>query len=275
MLMILWIGSVHSDNAGAQSADGGVASVVYDRCGIANTTFLNGEEVIYKVFYQWNFIWINAGEVVFRVLETPTHYKITADGYTRGAYDKIYPVDDHYETHLNKKTLLPDYYMQELHEGKYNRYEKYHFDQDNRKVTAWKGKFKDAELRKKEVAVNACMHDLLSILYYVRNLDFNTFEPGQTMPVEIFMGKEYPLTVRVIDKNIEQRVHGKGKYLTHLFSPEVIVGELFKESDQMKIWVSADSNKIPVLIESPLSVGKIKAVIKEYKGLRFDLEADL
>jgi hypothetical protein len=38
----------------------------------------------------------------------------------------------------------------------------------------------------------------------------------------------------------------------------------------MKIWVSADQNKVPLLIESPVRVGKIKAVLQSYKGLRYD-----
>ena len=36
----------------------------------------------------------------------------------------------------------------------------------------------------------------------------------------------------------------------------------------MNIWVSDDKNKVPLLIESPISVGSIKAVLKSYSGLR-------
>ena len=39
----------------------------------------------------------------------------------------------------------------------------------------------------------------------------------------------------------------------------------------MNIWVTNDGNKLPVLIESPLSVGSAKAVLKSYKGLRHHL----
>ena len=43
----------------------------------------------------------------------------------------------------------------------------------------------------------------------------------------------------------------------------------------MNVWVSDDANRIPLLIESPVSVGSIKAVLKEYKGLRHPLSSAL
>jgi hypothetical protein len=38
----------------------------------------------------------------------------------------------------------------------------------------------------------------------------------------------------------------------------------------MKVWVSKDQNRIPLLIESPIAVGSVKAVLMDYKGLRHD-----
>nr|MBP6540568.1 DUF3108 domain-containing protein [Saprospiraceae bacterium] len=38
--------------------------------------------------------------------------------------------------------------------------------------------------------------------------------------------------------------------------------------NRMHVWVSNDGNKLPLLIESPLSVGSAKAVLKSYSGLR-------
>ena len=43
----------------------------------------------------------------------------------------------------------------------------------------------------------------------------------------------------------------------------------------MKIWVSDDANKLPLLIESPLKIGSAKAVLKSYKGLRHKLSSKL
>lgn len=275
--MILLTGALPSDQVTSQStASSGVSpGAGFDGCGTENQTFLPGEEIVYKVFYQVGFVWMSAGEVVFRVNETPRHYHISVFGRTYGSYDVFYRVRDRYETWVDKKTLLPVKFTQELQQGKYQRYEHYQFDQDSKSVVALKGKTKDSELRKKEVAFDDCMHDLISILYYVRNMDFGQTVAGQTFPIEVFMGKEYDLSVRILEKDVTQRVRGQGKFQTHLFSPELVESELFREKDAMRIWVSADENKIPLLIESPLSVGKMKAVLKSHSGLRYDMACRL
>ena len=64
-----------------------------------------------------------------------------------------------------------------------------------------------------------------------------------------------------------------GRYRTHKFSPELIAGDVFKKGDEMTVYVSQDENKIPLLIESPVSVGSIKVVLKSYKGLKYDFTA--
>jgi hypothetical protein len=114
------------------------------------------------------------------------------------------------------------------------------------------------------------MHDMISIVYYLRNLNFDDLKVGETLPVDIFLEEKYPLTVRVLGKHEEKRFKGMGKQKAHVFSPEVIAGEVFSEGTQMTVWVSADKNKIPLMIESPVRLGKIKAVLEHYSGLRHD-----
>ena len=86
---------------------------------------------------------------------------------------------------------------------------------------------------------------------------------------------QYLHQVKIIEKDVIQKIKGSGKFMTHVFQPQLIAGEVFKEKDQMSIYISVDSNQVPVLIESPLSVGKMKAVLMDYKGLRYPLTARL
>ena len=51
-------------------------------------------------------------------------------------------------------------------------------------------------------------------------------------------------------------------------SPDLIAGNVFKEGSQMMIWVTNDSNRIPVMVETPVKVGSIKAVLKKYENIR-------
>jgi hypothetical protein len=241
-------------------------------CSIENSTFLVGEEITYKLFYNWNILWLSAGEVVFRVEESEDQYHIVVTGRTYKSYEWFFKVNDRFETYIDKKSLLPTLFIRDIKEGKYRRYNKFIFDQKNNKVRFFKGKTSE-DLVETELDLDPCMHDLVSILYHIRNRKFDDFEVGDVFPVSVFLEEEYNLKVKVTGKNEKKRVKGRGLHMTHQFIPEVIAGEVFNEKDQMKVWVSADENKIPLLIESPVSVGKIKAVLKEYKGLKYDMNS--
>ncbi len=90
------------------------------------------------------------------------------------------------------------------------------------------------------------------------------------------MDKEtWPLKVRYKGREVGKKIKGQGKFRTHKFNPEVIVGNVFKEDSQMSVWVTDDQNKIPLLIESPVSVGSVKVVLKSYKGLKYDFNAKI
>ncbi len=244
-----------------------------DPCFMENTTFQEGEEIIYKLYYNWNFVWIPAGEVTFNVDETNGQYHLSAKGRTYKSYEWFFKVRDNYDTYVDKYSLLPSTSIRDIQEGGYTLYDKVEFDQDAGKAVALRGKTKDIATSK-EYTIDGCMHDMLSVIYYARNIEFSNYNSGQQFPVKIFMDKEtYPLNVTYKGKETDKKIKGLGKHRTIKFSPEVIAGEVFTEGTEMSVWVSDDKNRIPLLIESPVSVGSVKAVLKEYKGLKYDFEA--
>ncbi|MEM1221043.1 MAG: DUF3108 domain-containing protein, partial [Bacteroidota bacterium] len=87
--------------------------------------------------------------------------------------------------------------------------------------------------------------------------------------------EEWPLKVTYMGTESNKKVKGGDRYNTYLFSPETIAGSVFNEGDRMKVWVSQDANRLPVLIESPVSVGSVMVVLKDYKGLRHELAGKL
>ena len=127
----------------------------------------------------------------------------------------------------------------------------------------------DKETKHYQANVSSCMHDMISIIYNVRNANFNSFKTGQQFDVKVFVEEEYPLKVEVRSKNTEVKIRGLGKQKTHLIRPQVVSGHFFNEDTRMDIYISADGNHLPLMIESPVSVGKIKAVLHSYKGLKY------
>jgi hypothetical protein len=48
-------------------------------------------------------------------------------------------------------------------------------------------------------------------------------------------------------------------------------GRVFKEEESLTVWISDDSNRIPVRIKANLAVGSIKADIDGFRGLKHPL----
>jgi len=244
-----------------------------DICETENDVFQPGEKIVYKLYYNWNFVWVPAGEVTFLVHELPEDYHIMVRGRTYESYEWFYSVRDNYESYLDKKTLLPKIHIKDVHEGGYTKYDRTTFDQSARKAVSERGKTRDA-LEAKNIDLGECMHDMISIVYYARNLDYNQMKKGQEIPVKILMDRDiHSLKLKYLGPEANKKVRGVGRYNTQKFSPQLIAGEVFKEGDEMKIYVSDDQNRLPVLIESPVSVGSVKAVLQSYEGLKYPLTA--
>ncbi len=250
-------------------------TAVADVCSIDNTSFRAGEEIVYKLYYNWNFVWLAAGEVTFRVTDLGDSYRVTVKGRTYPSYEWFYQVTDNYTSYLDKETLLPKIHIKDIKEGGYQKYDRTTFFQEEERIVSHRGRTSE-ETQPKYMEVDPCMHDLISIIYFTRNLDYEALDKGDEIPIKILMDQEmHPLKIHYLGPEQNVKIKDSGRFNTLRFSPQLITGELFDEGDEMKIYVSNDRNKIPLMIESPVTVGSVKAVLKSYKGLRYPMEAKL
>lgn len=242
------------------------------KCEAGNFSFEPGEELVYKIYYNLNFIWIPAGEVRFNVFSGKDTYEYTAYGTTYPSYEWFYQVNDVYKTIVDKESLLPIYSMRHLQEGGYTLYEEVNYDQSKQEVKVLRGRDKETATERGIVSFESCTNDIISLLYKLRNLDRDAFIDSGEMPISFFMGKDnYDLKLRYLGQE-RKKIRGMGRLNTLKVSPTLVEGDIFKEGDQMLTWVSDDKNRIPLLVESPLSVGSAKAVLQSYKGLKHPFE---
>ncbi len=239
-----------------------------------NVPFKHGEEITYKIFYNWNFVWMAAGEVTFKVWDEGTQFHYQAYGKTYSSYEWFFTVDDRYESWVDKATLLPNYSERSVNEGKYHIFEKIAFNQNSKKMSVWRAPKRGETETKTEHDTKTAVHDVLSTMFWLRTIDFVSKGAGGNERFSIFMDQaEYPLRMRYVGKNEKKNIHNMGKYKTLKFQPDVITGTVFKEGTKMTVWVSDDENRIPLLIESPVSVGTVKVVLKSYKNLKHEFTA--
>lgn len=241
-------------------------------CTTTNNVFIPGERIVYKIYYNWGFIWIAAGEVEFKVEELSDQYHISAAGRTYKSYDWVFKVRDYYDSYIEKSTLRPERTIRRVLEGNYTLYDDVNYHHERLKAISRKGKTIES-LNTEEIDLESCTHDILSSIYLMRNMDFSKKKEGTRLPMNIYLDRKiYPIDVVYAGKDETKRVKGLGNCRTMLFRPQLVVGNVFKDNEGMKIWVSDDENRIPLMIESPISVGSVKAVLKEFSGLKYPAE---
>lgn len=238
-----------------------------------NNSFKDKEFLKYKVYYNWKDVWLKAGTVSFEVkdekLESTSIYHITAIGKTYPFYNLFYKVNDVYETYVEKGSVKPRKFLRDVHEGGFKLDHEYTFNRENFKVNT-RSVVNKGKMNIKNFDFNPCTQDMLSAIYYMRTIDFKKMKIGEEKPVEVFLDNEfYDLSMVYKGKAVVDTKFGKIQCLK--VQPKVISGRVFQDEESVIVYVSDDENKIPILIESPLSVGVVKAILDDFDYLKNDL----
>ncbi|MBI1343164.1 MAG: DUF3108 domain-containing protein [Terrimonas sp.] len=237
-----------------------------NQCGIRNTAFKSGEEATFTVFYAVAGLYVNAGTAIFsNTLETLNNrpvYHIIGDGKTNNSYDWIYKVRDKYESYVDTATMQPLRFVRNVNEGGFKKYENISFNRNANSAVTSQGVFK----------VPDCVQDVLSSVYYARSIDFNQFQPEDKITFPMFLDNEvFNMYIRYLGKEEIRTKYGRFRAIK--FKPLLLEGTIFKGGETMTVWVSDDQNHIPLRIESPIVVGKVKIDLMGYKNLRYPLSS--
>ncbi len=233
-------------------------------CGIKNTAFNAGEVITMKVFYNSLGMYIGAGEATFttsleRFNGKPTFHCV-GEGKTYSFFDNFFKVRDRYETYIDTATMLPLKFIRNIDEGGYKKYNNVTFNHTAGTAVSTKGIFKTSN----------CIQDVISAIYYARNINFNKYKPGDKIPFDMYLDDEvYHLYIRYIGKeNVKTRY---GKFRAIKFKPLLIKGTIFEGGEKMTAWISDDPNHLILRVESPIAVGNVKVDMYGYSNLRYPL----
>lgn len=236
-------------------------------CDLKNTSFKSGERIKYKIYYNLGLLWVPAGYAEFTVIEKNGKYIFKAIGKSFSSYNWFFKVDDYFTSVTDKNTLLPDAANRKINEGDYKIINDISFNQQKGTANSYT-KINDKEGFNKKFNFEDCMLDILSLIYKLRNVDIKKLNLHDNVEFSIILDDEmYDLSLEYLGKCPKKEVNGHGKFNTFKISPKVIKGRVFDKEERMNIWISDDSAKVPLLIESPLMVGKIKVLIQDYENL--------
>ncbi len=232
----------------------------------ANSTWtVPNEALTYDVMYKWGLINKKAGSVSLRTTLKGERFHAHLSGATASWADHFYPVRDTLIGEIDTRTFLPFRYEKIAHEdGDYTHDEvvfSRHGNGTRGAATHRRKRKKDDQMSvaTKELTADGVALDMLSSFYYMRKIDYSGMKKGETVKVNVFSGRKKEwLTIHF--KGIETVKIGKEKrpayHITFTFTTDA--GKV--SSDNMDAWISTGAEKIPLLLEGKLPVGKVRAL---------------
>lgn len=231
---------------------------------ITNNAFTNNEKLEFRVHYGL----INAASIVFEVGPALVQkydrkcFNVKAEGKTLKSFDWAYKVRDRFETFIDAEAMAPISYNKSVQEDKYTDNDLVTFKHNSKKLFGVKGM----------LDMPAYTHDVISSIYYVRNIDFTKSKVGDKFPLDVYLdNKIYNLGFKYAGKETITTDIGKVKCIKLV--PTLIVDRVFKDQEDMTVWISDDENKIPIRIKAKIMVGSIKVDLTSYSGLKNDFKA--
>lgn len=225
---------------------------------VRNEAFTSSEVLEYRVHYGF----LNAGEARLEIMPqikdfgSRRVYHIVGTGKSVGAFDWFFKVRDRYESFVDSQAIIPWYFIRRVDEGGYKISQNVTFNH-----------FKNIAISEKAtISVPRQVQDIVSAYYYARTINFDTAEAGDAFPMTAYLDDEVVnLSLKYLGK--EKIKTGTGTYNCLKFRPVLLIGRVFKEEDDMTIWVTDDKNKIVVRAEAEILVGSVKMDLKNYSGL--------
>ena len=217
------------------------------------------EKIEYEIYYAF----VTGGKMTLSTEEVTENNEklmhLVAKGNTVGIIDKIYHIMEDYEAWSSPETLLPKRALKNVRESaEYKRYITYTFNHDSHKVSSTHTGEHSIE--------NEC-YDIVAACFKIRTMDLSNLKPGDKIKLNTFFGEEnWPLVLRyVCTEDVKISKHGKIK--CYKFVPMVEEAGVFTDKEALKMWISADGNKIPIRAQCSLVLGSAKIDIVSYQGL--------
>ncbi len=223
----------------------------------------SNESLPYVISYKWGLIHKDAGEATLRLERKGDNYNVSLVAKTKPWADKVYMVRDTLLGTIRIKDMKPLSYSKIAHEkGKYSR-DDIHYSHNGESST---GHVKRLRIKKnvpvtseKNLSASGPVYDMLSIFYYLRQLDYSQLNKNKIYTATVFSGEKKE-KVRIRSLGIEKiklkdKTEREAYHIRFNFTREG--GK--KSSDDIDTWISTTPEHIPLYLVGRLPVGEVRA----------------
>lgn len=242
---------------------------------VTNSAFKKGEKLTYIVYFD-SFVTgkIKAAYGTFEVLPASetiggrSCYHVVASGATFKKYNWAIFVNDRFDSYIDEGGLFPWLFLRRANEGNFTANEDIIFNHAKNLA-----QFKN---NKNGNTVNyyapAYTQDMISVGYYVRNMDFSGLGYGGNFTVPFAFEDSLESTTIIYQGTTDVKI-GLGTFNCHVLKPKVIVGSVFGEAYPLTIYMSNDKNRIPIYAKSSILIGTVKFELLSYANLKNSLDS--
>jgi hypothetical protein len=242
------------------------------QCNVVNTAFQAGENIQYNLSFRAGVLRTRAGRGSL-VIENTTFrgvpaYRTTMLLNTSGFANAIYTVNDTLVSHVDKN-LRPLLFTKNAFEGSDYSIERQSFSYDGNQINIETSRiFNGVQRFDETVTTDKCTYDYLSVLLYVRNLDFNNMKPGDRQHIQFISGRN-PVNMYVNFLGTSTlRADDGNRYNVINISLTSLDDAFQNQRDAIRASLSNDANRIPIVIDTVLRIGTVRAMMRGFSGAR-------
>lgn len=230
--------------------------------------FKTGELCKFDIYYNWGFIWLNAGWAQFEIRDTTYKnqqaYHLYTIGSTHPGYDWFFKVRDTYESIVETEEYRPYWFRCNTHEGSFWDKEEVVFNYtDSIAITKTENAKKAFGID--TIKIDRQITDLVSAIYICRSIDFSDIKINEQVPIPVIVGnKLYNLHFRYLGKE-EIADRNEQKHKCRKFAVMMVSGTIFSGGEDLTAWMSDDEKCIPILVQAKITVGSIMAYLSNYE----------
>jgi hypothetical protein len=124
------------------------------------------------------------------------------------------------------------------------------------------------------MTANAAGYDMLSMLLFVREWDYDAMAVGTATKIVIFFGADQThITIRYTGKQTIEV--GKHRYKTLKLNLDLVDKAFTTSKDAVEIWLGDDQNRAPIRIKAKLKIGAMEGELTGAKNLKYPFDAQI
>ena len=247
-----------------------IAITAQAQCKFRNTAFSSGEFLTYNLYYNWQFIWVKAGNASLSTIQTVYKGKpaYRASLTTRGSekVDGMFILRDTLLCYSSTQ-MEPLYYRKGAREGKRYTVDEVFYSYQNNKCNIRQHRQKnDGTHIWNTKSLTYCVYDMLNIFLRARSFSVAGWKKGHIVDFPIADG-DGVTPARLLYKG-KKTIKGDNNVKYRCLQLSYLEKEDGKYKRIVDFYVTDDANHVPVRLDMFLRFGAAKAFLVGYKGLR-------